>query len=66
MLVGFLLLVLGLGYLSDPKAILRFNATMRDYFFKDAHVLLHGRRIGVLLLVVGFLLLLLGYNSPFK
>ncbi len=65
-LVGFLLIVLGLGYLSDPKAILRFNACMRDYLFKDSFVLLNGRRIGTLLLIVGFLLLFLGYNSPAK
>ena len=62
-LLGFLLVVFGLGYLFDPKAILRINATMRDVFFKDSHVLLNGKRIGSLLIVLGFVLLALGYQT---
>jgi hypothetical protein len=61
--LGFLLVVLGLGYLLDPKAILRLNAMMRDTFFKDSHVLLNGKRIGSLLIVLGFVLLALGYQT---
>jgi uncharacterized protein YjeT (DUF2065 family) len=61
--LGFLLIVLGLGYLFDPKAILRLNATMRDIFFKDSYVLLDGKRIGSLLLLIGFILLALGYKT---
>ena len=63
MLCGFLLVMLGLGYLFDPKAILRLNAFMRDNFFKDSYVLLNGKRIGSLLLLIGFLLLALGYQT---
>ena len=61
--LGFLLVVLGLGYLSDPKAILRLNALMRETFFKDSHVLLNGKRIGSLLIVLGFVFLVLGYTT---
>ena len=61
MSLGFLLVVIGLGYLLDPKAILRLNATMRDRFFNDSHVLLGGKKIGSLLLLIGFVLLTLGY-----
>ena len=61
--LGFLLVILGLGYVFDPKAILRLNALMRDNFFKDSHVLLNGKRIGGLLVVLGFVLLALGYQT---
>ena len=64
MLLGFLLVVVGVGYLLDPKAILRFNAYMRETLFKDSHVLLNGKRIGVLLIIIGFMLLVLGYMTP--
>ena len=60
---SFLLIVLGLGYLLDPKTILRINAFMREQFFKDSFVLLNGRRIGSILLFIGFLLLILTYKT---
>jgi hypothetical protein len=61
-----LLVVLGLGYLTDPKGILRLNAFMRSHFFRDSHVLLNGKRIGSLLVIVGFVLLALSYSTPIK
>ena len=61
--LGFLLVVLGLGYLFDRKAILRLNAFMRDQFFRDSYVLLNGKRIGCFLLFLGFILLVLSYGS---
>ena len=64
--LGILMVVLGLGYLLDPKAILRLNAFMRNNLFKDSSVLLNGRRIGYLLLCIGFLLLALGYQTPIR
>jgi uncharacterized protein YjeT (DUF2065 family) len=63
MSLGFLFVVVGLGYLFDPKAILRLNAVMRDYLFRDSFVLLNGKRIGSWLLVLGFILLAFGYRS---
>ncbi len=57
------MVVLGLGYLFDPKGILRLNAFMRDVFFKDSHVLLNGKKIGGFLILVGFLLLALGSST---
>jgi hypothetical protein len=55
--VGFLLVGLGLAYLFQPETILRLNAFMRERVFRDSHVLLGNRRIGAIMLVVGFLLL---------
>jgi hypothetical protein len=60
---GFLMVVVGLGYLVDPKAILRFNAFMRDSLFKDSYVLLNGKKIGSLLVLLGFLLLAVSYHT---
>jgi hypothetical protein len=57
--VGFLLVALGLGYLFHPNSILKINALMRECLFRDAFVLLNGRRIGIMLLGFGFLLLLI-------
>ncbi|OGR90721.1 MAG: hypothetical protein A2992_08540 [Elusimicrobia bacterium RIFCSPLOWO2_01_FULL_59_12] len=57
LIVGFLLFLLGLGYLFRPQLVLRFNAFMRDAFFKDSVVLLSNRRVGILLLLLSFILL---------
>jgi len=64
--LGFLFVVIGLGYLLDPKAILRLNAVMRETFFKDSHVLLNGKRIGSWLMLLGFILLALGYIATVR
>lgn len=60
--LGYLLILLGLGYLFQPKTILRFNAFMREYLFKDAYVLLDARRIGMALLLLGLLLWLITFR----
>ncbi len=64
--IGFFFVVIGLGYLFDPKTILRFNAYMRDRFFKDSHVLLSGKKIGAALLFIGFVFLALSYLTPVR
>lgn len=63
-MVGMLLVVLGLGYLFHPESIIKFNAFMRENIFKDTHVLLSSKRIGSVLLVVGFILLILTFQMP--
>ena len=62
--VGVLLVVLGLGHLFHPESIINFNSFMRDYVFKDTYVLLSNRRIGSILLVIGFILLILTFQMP--
>ena len=66
MSLGFLLVVIGLGYLFDPKAILRMNAVIRETLFKDSHVLLNGKVIGSWLIFIGFILLALGYTTSLR
>ena len=61
--LGFLLFILGLGYLFQPKTILRFNAYMRDLLFNDSRVVLGNKRIGALLILISFLLLALSIRQ---
>ena len=63
-LIGVLLFVLGMGYLFQPRMILRFNAICRDTFFRDSVVLLNNRRVGILLLLVSFILIALTRRAP--
>lgn len=62
--LGFLLVLIGLGYVLDAKQILRINAFMRDRLFKDSFVLLKGKKIGSWLILIGFVLIALGYVTP--
>ena len=64
LILGFFLFILGLGYLYKPQLILRFNAFFRDTFFKDSIVLLSNRRIGLILLMLSFILLLITLRGP--
>lgn len=57
LIIGFILFVLGLGYLFHPQLVLRFNAFVRDTFFKDSVVLLSNRRVGMILLLISFIIL---------
>jgi hypothetical protein len=57
--IGLALFMLGFCYLFKPHLIIRLNAFMRDTFFKDSVVYLSNRRIGGLLLLMSFLLLVL-------
>jgi len=62
--VGVVLVMLGLGYLFHPESIINLNSFMRDNVFKDTYVLLSNRRIGSILLVIGFILLILTFQMP--
>jgi hypothetical protein len=57
LIIGFILFVLGIGYLFRPQLILRLNAFIRDNFLKDSIVLLSHRRIGMMLLLLSFILI---------
>jgi hypothetical protein len=59
LVIGFALFTLGLGYLFQPNLVLRFNAFIRDTFFKDSIVLLSHRRVGIILLLISFIFLAL-------
>jgi hypothetical protein len=63
LICGFLLFLLGLAYVFSPKLVLRFNAFARETFFKDSTVLLANRRVGTLLLLVAFVLIILSHRG---
>jgi len=54
--VSLLLVGLGCAYIFQKDTVLRMNAFMREHVFRDAYVLLDGRKIGVVLIVVGLML----------
>ena len=63
LILGFSLFLLALGYLFSPRLILRFNAIMRDSFFKDSVVLLSHRRMGLILLFISSVIIALAFHG---
>ena len=61
--VGFVSLLLGLGYLYRPDLIERMNALLRDYVLNDAYIALERRKWGMFFLLVAFLFLYTGWAS---
>jgi len=49
--VGFLSLMLGLGYLYRPDLIERMNAVLREYLLNDAYIALERRKWGFFFLL---------------
>ncbi|NLB35369.1 MAG: hypothetical protein GX817_06105 [Elusimicrobia bacterium] len=56
-LPGILLLFLGIGYLSRPDIISAFNSWCRENLFTDRLLIIHRRKVGVMLIFVGVLIL---------
>jgi uncharacterized protein YjeT (DUF2065 family) len=61
--VGFVSLLLGLGYLYRPDLIERMNALLRDYVLNDAYIALERRKWGMFFLLVAFLFLYTGWAA---
>jgi hypothetical protein len=61
--IGFLSLLLGLGYLYRPDLIERMNAVLREYFLNDAYIALERRKWGFFFLLVSFLFLYMGWAA---
>jgi uncharacterized protein YqgC (DUF456 family) len=59
LILGICLFLGGLGYLFHPKIILKVNAFARDAVFRDSRALLENRRIGVILLLLSFVILVI-------
>ena len=53
--VGFISMMLGLGYLYRPDLIERMNAVLREYFLNDAYIALERRKWGLFFLLISFL-----------
>jgi hypothetical protein len=63
LLLGLLCLMLGLGYLYRPRLIERLYAFLREYMLNDAHVALERKKWGAFFLLIGFLLIYMGWSA---
>lgn len=63
MCVGFVCLLLGLGYLYRPDLIERMNAVLREYFLNDAYIALERKKWGAFFLLLAFLFLYMGWTG---
>ena len=61
--VGFVSLLLGLGYLYRPDLIGRMNAVIREYLLNDAYIALERKKWGAFFLLVAFLFLYMGWTA---
>lgn len=61
--VGFISLLLGLGYLYRPDLIERMNALLREYLLNDAYIALERKKWGAFFLLVAFLFLYMGWTA---
>lgn len=64
--LGVLLLLAAWGYLFQKKLIFKLNAWMREVIFSDQVALFSGRRVAILLLVLGAIALFSGLESFIK
>ncbi|MBN2407820.1 MAG: hypothetical protein JXJ19_08990 [Elusimicrobia bacterium] len=51
------LIILGFGYLYRPDKISRFNSWIKENIFNDRLIIIYRKRIGVLLIFIGALIL---------
>lgn len=61
--IGLLALVFAWSYLFHNKLVFRLNAWMREYVFNDNVVLFSGRRVAILLVILGALALFSGLEN---
>jgi hypothetical protein len=58
--LGFVFLMLGLGYLYRPRLISRVVAAIRDTLLNDAHIALDRKKWGLFFLLLSLLSFYLG------
>ena len=61
-LTGLLFLLAGIGYLYSPAIIMRINEFMKNRVFNDNIIIHHRRKIGIALVLIGFIVLFFGIN----
>ena len=59
---GLLFVLLGLGYIYRPGIVERVNRLIRETFLNDSYVALHRRNWGFLLLLIGGVLVYMGFS----
>ena len=61
--VGFVSLMLGLGYLYRPDLIERMNALLREYLLNGAYIALERKKWGVVFLQEAVLVQYMGWSA---
>jgi len=59
-IIGLLLLAAGMGYLYRPNTVMKLNEWIKKHIFNDQILIHHRRKIGLAMLLLGFLLLYFG------
>jgi len=59
-MIGFLFLLLGLGYLYRPQLVSRVVAAIREVLLNDAHIALDRKKWGLFFLLLSLLFFYLG------
>lgn len=62
MFFGLVFILLGLGYIYKPEAIERLNRLIKETFLNDSYVALHRKNWGFLLLLMGGVLIYMGFS----
>ncbi|MDD4005111.1 MAG: hypothetical protein PHW69_07915 [Elusimicrobiaceae bacterium] len=62
-LAGFVLCLVGLGYLVRPEVIWRINEVIRNTILNDSYMALERKKWGLFLILVGTFLLYSGYSA---
>ena len=62
-LAGFLLCILGMGYLFRPDIIERINYLIKETLLNDSHLALEHKKWGTFFILLGFLLFYMGINA---
>ena len=62
-LVGLFLIILGYWYIRCPSKISAINEWFRDHVFNDRHLIVHRKKIGVLLLLIGLVVFFMGLKT---
>ena len=62
LLFGIIIFMLGLGYIYRPDIIERVNKVLKETLLNDSYVALHRRSWGFLLLLLGAILIYMGFS----
>ncbi|MCX5784792.1 MAG: hypothetical protein NTX59_03805 [Elusimicrobia bacterium] len=59
---GLVFLLLGLGYVYKPEIIERLNRLLKETLLNDSYAALHRKELGLLFVLMGILLLYMGFS----
>lgn len=63
LICGIVLLFLGFIYLYRPLLVMKINLFAKELLFNDTYILLHRKKIGVLLMVLSIIAMYMAWSS---